>query len=348
MNKNSDIYRLNDAEHGDDYKGSLVANFSSNVWYNADLSVLSRHLNSRMNIIGRYPEEHQADLCTLLAENLQTERDELLITNGSVEGIYLIAQCFAGSVSLIIKPTFSEYEKACRLNNHKIVHSTAYDIEKTLAEHKPGLAWICTPNNPNGRVFDAVTCEKLLQQFPHITFVFDISFREFCQTPTPFIGLAQQYSNAVFLYSFTKRYAVPGLRMGYICSNKAIIKQIGRYAIPWSVNALAAEAIRFFISNYSDNFNINNWLKDKDSFVNALNELDGFEAIESSTPFFLLKLKRGKAADLKKHLLQKQILVRDASSFFDDNSQYIRLLTLQPDKNNLLIQEIKLWQAQLQ
>ncbi len=75
-----------------------------------------------------------------------------------------------------------------------------------------------------------------------------------------------------------------------------------------------------------------------------INEIDGFECIPGETPFFLVKLHKGNSTELKHYLLEREILIRDAGNFFHNGEQYIRLLTLTDDKNELLIQELSKWQ----
>jgi threonine-phosphate decarboxylase len=335
------------AEHGDEYKGELAANFSSNVWFGADHEGLYAHLTDKMPLIRRYPEEYNQQLIAELGHHLQLNPDQLLLTNGTAEGIYLLAQAYRGAKSLIVAPTFSEYGKACQVHEHQIVHCSATALEAYLEKELPRLVWICTPNNPDGYSFELSILEKLVKEYENTVFIFDVSFREYCREKQPDAEWVSKFENVILLYSFTKRYGIPGLRMGYIHSKKAIIRTIGKYSIPWAINSFAVEAFRYLICNHVDNFDIDEWLLQKKQFTKQINTIDGFECLDSSTPFFLVKLLKGKSADLKDFLLERGILVRDASNFFRDGSQYIRLLTLPAEKNELLLNELNQWSQQL-
>lgn len=335
------------AEHGDEYKGELAANFSSNVWFEANHEGLYAHLTEKMPLIRRYPEEYNQQLLAELGDHLQIDPDQLLLTNGTAEGIYLLAQAYRGSKSLIVTPTFSEYGKACQVHEHQMVSCSEASLETFLEKDLPDLVWICTPNNPDGYSFKLPVLEKLVKKYEHTIFIFDVSFREYCRERQPDAEWLSKFGNVIFLYSFTKRYGIPGLRMGYIHSSKVIIRNIRRYSVPWAVNSFAVEAFRYLIFNQADDFDIEKWLCEKQQFSEEINSVDGFQCLDSSTPFFLVKLLKGKSADLKHFLLEKGILVRDASNFFPDGSQYIRLLTLQADKNRLLINQLKQWSQQL-
>ena len=84
-----------------------------------------------------------------------------------------------------------------------------------------------------------------------------------------------------------------------------------------------------------------------------MDEDDGWQAdandwkklsIPTSTTFFLVRLKKGTAADLKQFLLDNYgILIRDASNFRGLDETYLRLSTQKADENQLLLEGVKIW-----
>lgn len=334
-------------DHGDEYKGDLIANFSSNVWFAAQNEGLYAHLSANMHLLDRYPEQHNDSLRVELAQHYGLSASQLMLNNGSIEGIYLIAQAYRAKKSLIIKPTFSEYAKACRANGHQIVECSSSELETSLEREHPNLVWICTPNNPDGTIFEKTFLENLVQKFSETMFIFDISFAEYCREEQPTVSWGALYPNTCMLYSFTKRYGIPGLRIGFISSMATNISRLNSFRPPWSVNALAAAAIRYLLNVHSDNFDIQAWLREKEKFTRMIHTLDSFECVDSHTPFFVVKLRWGLSADLKQFLLENKLLIRDASSFYTDGNQYIRLLTLSSEQNTLLVRTLQQWEQQL-
>ncbi|MBR6370614.1 MAG: aminotransferase class I/II-fold pyridoxal phosphate-dependent enzyme, partial [Bacteroidaceae bacterium] len=139
--------------HGDDiftYPG-ITHNFSSNIVCRMDLDALYEHLNSCMPRISSYPEPDASSLAAAWAASMDISADNLCVTNGATEAIYLIAQVYRESNSQIPVPTFSEYADACRLNRHKI---TEIYSESGLKPAPGSLIWLCNPNNPTGKVWD--------------------------------------------------------------------------------------------------------------------------------------------------------------------------------------------------
>ena len=102
--------------HGDDsykYERPIIANFSSNVYNRIDLSGLKAYLCNRIGNIGNYPEPEPYTLERQIASKFRLNADEVCVTNGATEAIYLIAQTFRGANTAILQPTFSEYADAC-------------------------------------------------------------------------------------------------------------------------------------------------------------------------------------------------------------------------------------------
>jgi threonine-phosphate decarboxylase len=331
------------SEHGDDFQVELVANFSSNMWYDSDNDGLYKYLNNKLTTIERYPEWQNQSVKMMLANKLNVQTSQLMLCNGTCEGIYVLAQAFQSQKSLIVSPTFSEYQKACILNNHQIFKCGLSELEIQIKNLHPNLVWICTPNNPDGTIISETRCKALVSQFPNTNFVFDISFHEFTLAESYDLQLVNQYKNIVFIYSFTKRYRIPGIRIGYLCGSSTLMHNIIKYCIPWNINTLAIQSLRYILQKENTFFNIEKWLIEKKYFTEKIDSIPGFKCIESQTPFFLVQLQHGNAAHLKTYLLQHGILIRDACNFTNDGQQLIRLNTLSRDNNNLLINKLIKW-----
>ena len=104
--------------HGDDiYRyGAIRCNFSSNISPFIDISELRKHLAGRLEVINHYPEPSAHALELLLAKVYDISPDEVLVTSGATDAIYLIAQTLREEGTFAVKrPTFSEYADACRM-----------------------------------------------------------------------------------------------------------------------------------------------------------------------------------------------------------------------------------------
>ncbi len=247
--------------HGDDaYKYKAIKiNFSSNVYNHVDHSGLHQHLFQQMESIRTYPEPEPYSLEKVLAERFHLSSEEVCVTNGATEAIYLIAQTFRNQISAILMPTFSEYADACRLHGHKVV--PIYNLNRLPDRGR--LIWLCNPNNPTGEVREKEVLTACIKQNPQRIFIMDQSYEFFTQKALLTAREAAEFPNVILLHSMTKRFAVPGLRLGYITACKELLHEIRTQRMPWSVNQLAIEAGHYLLSSSQYDIDIYLLLREK-------------------------------------------------------------------------------------
>lgn len=329
--------------HGDDiyrYKDKILINFSSNIYVKQDMSALHEFLCLELRKVHSYPEPDAFSLNTLLAEKHHIKVENIQVTNGATEAIYLLAQTYQNSCSAIVIPTFSEYEDACCINRHQL----RYYKDLNQIEDNIDIVWLCNPNNPDGRIYDADCLIQVIENHPNILFVIDQSYASFSNLRVLNIQETIAYRNVVLLHSMTKQYAIPGLRLGYITAHSSVIEKVNTYRMPWSVNALAIEGGKYLISNESELINIEEYLSESKRLQCELANIQSLEVMPSPMHYFLCRLKDKKASDLKQWLIEKYgILIRDASNFRGLNEHYFRIATQSSDGNEQLIKALREW-----
>ena len=342
--------------HGDDryrFQREIRTDFSSNVYSHVDLEPLKAHLRARLDVVGRYPEPEPYTLEKALAAQFGIDPTAVCVTAGATEAIYLIAHAFAGSRSTILQPTFSEYADACRLYHHSLDASERSDGWFLDREHfsasgtktrgaEQAMIWLCNPNNPTGGVIPKELLEKAIGDHPETVFVIDQSYGFFTQAPLLTAAEAAGYPNVIQLHSMTKRYAMPGIRLGYVTAHPALIEKIRAVRMPWSVNALAIEAGLYLCAHPDTAFiDLPALLTETQRLRVHLNAIPGLTAEATQTHFFLCRLARARAADLKQRLAKDYgILIRDASNFEGLDEHCFRIATQTPDENDLLADAI--------
>lgn len=328
--------------HGDDaYKYKAIKiNFSSNVYNHVDHSGLYQYLSRQMESIRTYPEPEPYSLEKVLAERFRLSSEEVCVTNGATEAIYLIAQTFRNQTSAILMPTFSEYADACRLHGHKVV--PIYNLNRLPDRGR--LIWLCNPNNPTGEVREKEALTACIKQNRQRIFIIDQSYEFFTQKALLTVREAAEFPNVILLHSMTKRFAVPGLRLGYITACKELLHEIRTQRMPWSVNQLAIEAGHYLLSSSQCDIDISLLLKEKERLAQSLLSIGGMEIWPSDTHYMLVQLRMGKTAALKEYLATEQgILIRDASNFEGLNEHFFRIATRTPEENDKLVESIKKW-----
>ena len=331
--------------HGDDryrYDKEIVADFSTNVWYGGEPAGLKEYVFEHWGKINRYPEVIGESLRDKIASHEQLPAEQILISSGTTESIYLIAQLFAGKRTSIVTPAFSEYEDACNMYDHQL---TFLSWQEALEQPrlKSDLVFICSPNNPTGKTFPDLEFWMRLNR--QCVFVVDEAFIDFTLATSSYISLIEQFPNLIIMRSLTKAYAIPGLRLGFMAGYSDMMERLINIKQPWTVNAIALAAGEFIYDHYEKiQLPLQQLLADKIDFVEQLKLNEAIEIEESETHFFLAKTLIRNAAQLKLFLIENHgILIRDASNFRNLTRQHFRLATLGPDKNQLLINALEEW-----
>ena len=348
--------------HGDDtykYKDIRI-NFSSNVYNHYCHDGLYAHLASRMDCIRNYPPPTPSELEKEIATLHNLSPENVIVTNGATEAIYLIAQAFTQASSLILQPTFTEYEDACKQYQKppspprgSLLYTTdpsKWDTllkELLLSKELPlgGLGglllWLCNPNNPTGQVIPKQILETAIASHPDIIFVIDESYAPF--TKEELVGYSDNTPNIITLHSMTKEFAIPGLRIGYILGPASLLSRIRKCRMPWAVNQLAIEAAHYLLAHKSDYLlDLDALMAERDRVARELSAIDGITVYPSDTHILLCRIENTTATQLKDFLANNHgILIRDASNFQGLDEHYFRIAVQTRDENDELVKALK-------
>lgn len=315
-------------------------------------------LAENLSLICTYPDKHYTALKEAIASYTGAIAEHIVVGNGSTELISTFIQTTQAKNSIIVGPSYSEYERELTLLGSKFSYfplQEKYDFQLQLpalleALHAEiGLLVICNPNNPTGT---AITKEDLTTILTHCknnstavmvdeTYIeFSDNLEDICAIP-----LTKTFDNLFVIRGTSKFFAAPGIRLGYgVSSSQKFLNQLAAKQDPWNVNSLAA-----FVGEQI--FSDTEFHKQTQSLISserkkALAELatwKNVKAYSSSANFILLKLLTDKvtSAELFDALIQKKFLIRDASSFTFLDETFLRFCILSPEDNANLLQAMK-------
>lgn len=331
--------------HGDDayrYPGKITANFSSNVWPGGMQPALQSVLQQSVTSVTTYPPVDGERVRDRLAEKLGVKCENVVVTNGATEAIYLIAQAFSGHKSTILMPAFSEYERACSLFDHQLEFKR-YSEFQTFIRLPDSIYWICNPNNPTGSIIDPSQLLLSATMNPNSFFVIDEAYESLVTHDCSILTWTAKVKNIIVIRSLTKSYVVPGVRVGYLSASKEVAQRINRYKQPWSVNSLALSVIDYSLDNQPFTPNeLECYIAEAGKLCRAINQIEGFESRIGEAGFFLIKTSFS-SAKIKQYLIDNHgILVRDASSFGGIDGQFIRVANQRAADNEKLIAALKM------
>lgn len=324
--------------HGNEiyqYGRMVRYDFSSNVVPHGFDSRLKTYLLESIDAVQHYPEPDAGRLKQTIAAYHGLESSNVLVTNGSTEAFYLLAQLFSGNRSTVIIPSFAEYEDACCAYGHIV----SFQHNRHLSAHTSFAAdvvWIGNPNNPDGLVIAPHIIEQWCRRYPHTIFIVDEAYADLCFSFRSVVRLVSSFPNLIVVRSLTKTFAIPGIRLGYIVADEMLLTQVLR--IPWQVNSLAAEVGISIMKNYDDHLpDIAHILSNTRKLQNDISSIGGYDVVPSNCNFFAVKMQTGKASELKQYLLETEgILIRDASNFRGLDETWFRVAIQSAEANELL------------
>lgn len=195
-----------------------------------------------------YPE--LGALGTALAGYCGVPRDCILATNGSDQGIDLALRVFLaeGDTMLVARPEFPMFGQIADVLGVRILgvpYGQAFEFPyqafwEAIGDRRPDLITFINPNNPTGTPVDLDFIERVVRAFPAIPVIVDEAYYEF--TGQSVLRLVESSPNLVVLRSFSKAFAMAGLRLGYLVASPSSIEQIGKARGPFDVNSLAIVA----------------------------------------------------------------------------------------------------------
>jgi histidinol-phosphate aminotransferase len=246
--------------------------------------------------------------------------EEVTITAGATEALYLIPMLFPSKKALIPFPTYSEYERVSRIFGLEVIKLPLSPTK--IAEHvdKNSIVFFCNPNNPDGRYFPPKKLKPIIDAVSdtNSVLVLDEVFKDFVKDYK-----SPEGENIIKLRSFTKSYGLPGIRIGYMTN-----RMFRKVRMPWNIGALGYAFLERLIEDefrFLDETIPKIWI-----------EREKFEKIglKSDANFFLLKRK-----GIYERLRRRGLIVRDCRSF--GLKDHIRFSIRKPEENNMLITALK-------
>ena len=329
--------------HGDDtyrYGDKIKMNFSSNIYLKADLTELKAHLATRLDAIGNYPEPEPKALEALIAQKLDIPANMVMVTNGANEAIYLIAQLYSGWASVIPQPTYNEFADACRLFHHTISYERTDELD-VLPQDR--IYWMCNPDNPTGNVMLKALVTYVIRKHPRFLHVVDQSYADYTLQPVLQPKEMEDCYNVMILQSLSKRYCIPGLRLGYVTASPIIIDRLRDIRQPWTVNALAIEAGKYLVEHDPKVLpDIQEYLTEAQRLRDELQAIEGLLVMDTQTHYMLVNIDWATSLELKNWLIENHgILIRDASNFHGLDNHCFRVAAQSHQENDALISAIK-------
>ena len=324
------------------YQSARSFDVDGEVWLNANESPFNNQLN-------RYPDPQPENLCQALAEIYQVEKDELLLTRGSDEGIDLLCRLFCeyqqDSV-MALSPTFGMYKISASIQGVDYYEFELQpqddfhiDIDKLLLSLPINckILFLCSPNNPAGNTISIQDMIKILSTLKsQCMVVVDEAYIEFSQQQSA-AQLINSYDHLVVLRTLSKAYGLAALRVGSLLANAKLIRWLKAIIAPYPIaQNVAQDALKVMANIKQINANIELIKSQRQYLYTQLNALSFVKKVYDSDANFLLVhfhypvyeklLDKGIVVRLMKNILNDRCMLRISIGLISENQYLIEQL----------------------
>lgn len=207
-----------------------------------------------LDIANRYPGRDRQQLVERLAQYVGVQPENLVLSAGSTEILQVATQAFQGpSVPLVLaEPTFediADYQstQAFDLVAIPLTADLQHDIGRMreAASKRPSVVYFCNPNNPTGTITAAADIDAWIEEAPETTtFIMDEAYHEYAEDPRyeSAVKWIESRPNVVVVRTFSKIFAMAGLRLGYSVSHPDTAARLQEFVVQNNPNALATAA----------------------------------------------------------------------------------------------------------
>lgn len=301
--------------------------------------------------LNRYPKVDNSVLREKIAERFCVGKENVMIGSGSDELITLITIKFVNSNenTIMADPSFFRYKQATDMlgGNCSMVpcdKNYTHDLKAMTEQitNRTKIVFICNPNNPTGTI---VTCDEIDEFMASVSkdliVVVDEAYFDFVypRDTRSAITLINKYKNLIVLRTFSKYFALAGIRVGYAIADASVISEINSIRSPYSVNSLAQIAAESVLdhSEYFDNVFYDEIHEEKEYLYRELKNLN-IPFVESQANFIFAEF--GPECEKWCELLAaKGIIIRPCAMF--SYPQHVRITIGSHQENDLLINELK-------
>lgn len=280
------------------YRIKIDANESPyNIFEDIGSLVLSRLSEQDLN---RYPDNDAAGLKKTLAEYVGVEEESILCGNGSDELLKIIIDTFVDKEDVVVthSPSFAMYKVMTGIAGGKLIEvqgneDFSIDINAIISKankNKAKVIFLCTPNNPTGRIVDREDIIRVLDNTSSIVVVDEAYFEFFGET---IIDKIKDYEKLIVLRTLSKAFGLAGLRIGYVAANKELIEIISRVKAPYNLNSISQYIGERVLDNKEIAFKYIEKLKyERDKLFIELEKIKGVQAIPSNSNFILIRVSK--------------------------------------------------------
>jgi histidinol-phosphate aminotransferase len=277
----------------------------------------------------RYPDRSAHHLRTKIGRRFGLGPGQVFCANGSNEVLQTVLLTYAGARrrTLTFEPTYALHQHLARITGSgpvAVERGEGFVLDPSVAgaavaEHRPAVTFLCSPNNPTGLIEPRETVEAVLAAVEAVNglLVVDEAYGEFSTWSA--VDLLDEARPLAVSKTFSKTWAMAGARLGYLLGPSWLVDDLELVVLPYHLDGLkqaAGAAALEFVDEMEAR--VSRTIEQRGRIEAGLREL-GCEVWPSGANFVLFRPTpcgdgpAGRA--VWQGLVDRSVLVRDTSSW---------------------------------
>jgi histidinol-phosphate aminotransferase len=269
----------------------------------------------------RYPDREAKALRAGLAELHGVRPDQVFAANGSNEALLLLCLAYAGAGRQVgvFEPTYALHSHIARVTGAGVIEGRRREdftldddeVSRVLGSG-PSITFLCSPNNPTGRVEQREKVESILAAVPGLLVV-DEAYGQFASWSA--LDLVDDDRPVVVVRTYSKTWSMAATRLGYLVGPAALVAELEKVALPYHLDTLKQAAGRLALRFKPEmEARVARLTEERGRLTAALADL-AVESWPSEANFILFRPTAVPGRVVWERLLERSILVRDCTTW---------------------------------
>ena len=311
--------RLGGRPTGRDHEGFLLLDSNENAYGPTPTVVAAAQ--EALHQANRYPFREYGALAEDVARLHKVQENQVLLGCGSTDLLRVAAAALLGPgrKAITASPTYEDlatYSKGIGADvvTVPLTPTFAHDLDAMLAlvDGSTSLVYICNPNNPTASLTPRADIEGFLAKLPPSVYVvMDEAYHHYVNPSARYVSFLDRPATndrVIVLRTFSKIYAMAGLRLGYAVATPELVRKMHAHLTDVDLNCVAVAAGRAALT---DTESVRNFAKrnsdDRQEFLNqAMARM--LKPIDSHANFVMMDAHQP-ADDVIAHFLKNKIRI---------------------------------------
>ncbi|MBR6404061.1 MAG: aminotransferase class I/II-fold pyridoxal phosphate-dependent enzyme [Eubacterium sp.] len=360
---------------GDIYSNKIQYDFSVNINPLGCPETVIKAVKDGIRRMNHYPDPEQRRARHGLSSLEGVVPENIICGNGASELIMAVVRAVNPKNALLVSPGFFGYQHAlnviqgCQISEFFLKEENDFKLTEDILDYitdKTDILFLTNPNNPTGKNIDSDLLERILEKCESCkcTVLLDECFLRLSNRMFDYISdssgdrsysykkKVSEYSNLYVVDAFTKLFACPGIRAGYLVSSADNIDSVRRQLPEWNLSIPSEEMLVTGAEVLMNSDYLEKSLKmireEREYLIEEFGIISNCRIVNSDTNFFVVQMNinsselcMNQKLYIFSELLKQSILIRDCSNFSGLGEGWFRIAVKGHEENMLLVNTIK-------